>query len=92
MRLHLNRRLRRNILLTRMSRGVVRSSVLFWVVLLVGFSLRGQDQGTQNAEREPTVSITSRTRATESRADTVLDRRVDLRIDTSLVLIPVVVA
>ena len=66
------------------------SSVLFLAALLVGFSLRAQDQGAQNAKREPTVSITSRTRATEPRADTV-DRRVDLRIDTSLVLIPVVV-
>jgi len=74
-----------------MSRGAVRSLVLFWAALFVRFSLHAQDQGGQNAKREPTVSITSRTRATERGVDTVLDHRVDLRIDTTLVLIPVVV-
>ena len=91
MHLHLDRRSRRNILVDRMSRSVVRSSVLLWAALLVGFSLRAQCQGAQNAKREPIVAITSRSRATDPKADTVLDRRVDLRIDTSLVLIPVVV-
>jgi len=72
-----------------MSRGAVCFSVLFCVAQF-SYSLRAQDQGAQS-EREPTVSITSRTRTIEPGADTVVDRRVDLRIDTSLVLIPVVV-
>src|SRR5690349_5823883 len=67
---------------------------LFWAIALLGTSLlplTADDPVEKRADPQaPAISITPRTRTTPTAAgETILDRRADLRIDTTLVLVPV---
>jgi len=67
---------------------------LFWAIALLGTSLlplTADDPVEIRADPQaPAISITPRTRTTPTAAgETILDRRADLRIDTTLVLVPV---
>jgi Ca-activated chloride channel family protein len=69
---------------------------LFWAIALLGISLlplSAEDPVEKRADPQaPTVSIQPRIRpAPSGSAGTILDRRADLRIDTTLVLVPVAV-
>ena len=68
----------------------------FWTTALLCLSLlplTADDPVEKRADpRAPAISIQPRTRpSTNSSAETILDRRADLRIDTTLVLVPVAV-
>jgi Ca-activated chloride channel family protein len=67
---------------------------LFWAIAFAGMSLlplSADDQVEKRADpKAPTVSIQPRIRpSAPGTGETILDRRADLRIDTTLVLVPV---
>jgi Ca-activated chloride channel family protein len=67
------------------------SLVLIAPALLVAtLALRSDDQPPKRSDSSPPqVSISPRVRSKEAAPETVLDRKADIRVDTTLVLIPV---
>ena len=64
----------------------------FYLVPLLGALVWADDpKDQQRTSPQPVVSITPRVRVTDAAAETILDRRADIRVDTTLVLIPVAV-
>jgi hypothetical protein len=67
----------------------------FVTVFLVCSVLRGDDRkngiGLNSSQEPANVSVTPRVRAKSAEPETVIDRRSDIRVDTTLVLIPVAV-
>jgi Ca-activated chloride channel family protein len=61
-------------------------------LLIAALALRSDDQPPKRPDSsQPQVSITPRVRSKEAAPETVLDRKADIRVDTTLVLIPVAV-
>ena len=59
-------------------------------LLLAAFALRSDDETPKRADSSPpNVTITPRVRTKDAAPETVLDRKADIRVDTTLVLIPV---
>jgi Ca-activated chloride channel homolog len=66
---------------------------LIWAIAMLGTSLlplTADDPLEKRADPQaPTINIQTRTRTPTVAGETILDRRADLRIDTTLVLVPV---
>jgi Ca-activated chloride channel family protein len=66
------------------------SYILIAPALLATLALRSDDQTPKRADSSPpNVNITPRVRGAKEAPETVLDRKADIRVDTTLVLIPV---
>jgi VWFA-related protein len=75
----------------------MRSARFFLLIapalLLSTLVLRSDDQPPKRQDpNPPNVTITPRVRAAKDASETILDRKADIRVDTTLVLIPVTVS